>query len=177
MRRQALKALAAAPVLTAFSAEGQTKMRVQPIIAHDVPSAQRVAMLNATTNFYTFWDTGDETYLNASISPHFVDRTLPPGRPQGPTGPAFASQHFRQAVPDLRCNIRQMILADDRVVTHMNFTGHFTGKFGHVHGRGEAIDFIATDIVRVQDGLITDNWHIEDNLTLLTQMGVATVDA
>jgi predicted ester cyclase len=70
-----------------------------------------------------------------------------------------------------------MILADDRVVTHMDFTGHFSGKFGSTQGNGQVINFIATDIVRVQDGHITDNWHIEDNLTLLTQMGVATVHA
>lgn len=39
-------------------------------------------------------------------------------------------------------------------------------------GKALAIDFIATDIYRVADGVIKENWHIEDNLTLLTQMGV-----
>jgi hypothetical protein len=28
----------------------------------------------------------------------------------------------------------------------------------------------------VTNGRITDNWHIEDNLTLLTQMGAAKVE-
>jgi hypothetical protein len=32
--------------------------------------------------------------------------------------------------------------------------------------------FIATDILRVQDGRTTDNWYIEDNLTLMQQLGV-----
>jgi len=35
---------------------------------------------------------------------------------------------------------------------------------------------IATDLVKVENGRISDNWHIEDNLTLLTQMGIAHVD-
>jgi hypothetical protein len=35
--------------------------------------------------------------------------------------------------------------------------------------------FSATDLVKVENGRITDNWHIEDNLTLLHQMGVAKV--
>jgi hypothetical protein len=26
--------------------------------------------------------------------------------------------------------------------------------------------------LRVQDGRITDNWHIEDNLTLMQQLGI-----
>ncbi|MNL79394.1 SnoaL-like polyketide cyclase [compost metagenome] len=57
----------------------------------------------------------------------------------------------------------------------MEFKGHFTGTFSTISGQGQAIDFIATDLLRVADGRITDNWHIEDNLTLLSQMGVATV--
>jgi SnoaL-like polyketide cyclase len=36
------------------------------------------------------------------------------------------------------------------------------------------VDFIATDIVRVRRGRITDNWHLEDNLTFLQQIGVVT---
>ena len=31
-------------------------------------------------------------------------------------------------------------------------------------------------LLKVTNGRITDNWHIEDNLTLLTQMGVAKVE-
>jgi hypothetical protein len=42
-------------------------------------------------------------------------------------------------------------------------------------GKGQPIAFIATDLVKVENGRITDNWHIEDNLTLLQEMGVAKV--
>jgi predicted ester cyclase len=69
-----------------------------------------------------------------------------------------------------------MIVANDYVTVHMEFRGHFTGRFGHIKGQGQAIDFIATDLLKVTDGRITDNWHIEDNLTLLSQMGVAKVE-
>jgi predicted ester cyclase len=57
----------------------------------------------------------------------------------------------------------------------MSFTGHFTGVFGGTQGKGQPIVFIATDLVKVANGRITDNWHIEDNLTLLQQMGVTKV--
>ena len=68
----------------------------------------------------------------------------------------------------------QRIVAGDRVVSHLRFTGHFTGVFEGVAGRGQRIDFIATDILRVRDGKITDNWHLEDNLTFLRQIGLGT---
>jgi hypothetical protein len=35
--------------------------------------------------------------------------------------------------------------------------GHFTGVFRNVAGKGQPINFIATDILRVRDGKITDN--------------------
>jgi hypothetical protein len=37
---------------------------------------------------------------------------------------------------------------------------------------GQAIDFQAFDLYHVVDGRIAENWHLEDNLTLLQQMGL-----
>jgi predicted ester cyclase len=146
-----------------------------PVIGKTVSTAQNEATMKATKAFYRFWNTGDETVLKAAIAPTFTDHTLPPGRPQGPEGPSFASKNFRTAVPDLGVEVKKLIVAGDYVTVHMEFKGHFTGTFGTTKGQGQAIDFIATDLLKVTDGRITDNWHIEDNLTLLSQMGVATL--
>lgn len=139
-----------------------------------LPKKKVDSQILAARRFYAFWNSGDTAYLDAAIDPTFTDRTLPSGRPQGPTGPAFASKDFRAAVPDLRCDVEQMVVAGDRVVAHLRFHGHFTGKFGQTSGAGQAVDFIATDILRVQNGRITDNWHIEDNLTLFRQLGLVS---
>jgi|ERR1700722_617674 len=82
-----------------------------------------------------------------------------------------ASKAFRTAVPDLRCEVRQMIVAGDRVVTHLHFTGHFIGSFLSKRGQGQKIDFIATDIYSVADGRIAEDWDVEDNLTFLQSQG------
>ena len=145
------------------------------VVAASIPESQRDATVTAARAFYDFWNTGDEADLKRAIAPSFTDHTLPSGRPQGPEGPAFASHQFRAAVPDLAVRVEKMIVAGDYVAVHMKFSGHFTGKFGHTQGRGQPIEFIATDLVKVENGRITDNWHIEDNLTLLQQMGVAKV--
>ena len=166
----ALALLLATPV---FAADG-VKIN-ELVVAASIPNAQRDAIIHATRAFYDFWNTGDDALLKQAIAPSFTDRTLPPGRPQGPEGPAFASRHFRTAVPDLTVTVEKMIVADDYVTVHMRFAGHFTGTFGKVRGQGQAISFIATDLVKVENGRITDNWHLEDNLTLLLQMGVAKV--
>jgi|SRR5664279_771646 len=140
------------------------------IVDASLPKAQVDAQILAARRYDTFWNTGEEALARSALALDFVDRTLPPGRAQGVPGPLAASKFVRAAIPDLSCEIEQMIVAGDRVVTHLHFHGHFTGRFKETEGKGEAIDFIATDIYRVRDERISENWHPEDNLTLLQQL-------
>jgi predicted ester cyclase len=52
-----------------------------------------------------------------------------------------------------------------------HFRDHFTGRFKETQGNGRTIDFIATDIYRINAGRIAESWHLEDNLTMLQQLG------
>lgn len=174
------RTLVALVLLTVFlgiprlGAAGEENL-VQPkvlIADASLPKAALDAEILAARRYDSFWNTGDEALAKAALAPDFMDRTLPPGRAQGLAGPLGASAFFRQAVPDLTCEVEQMIVAGDRVVSHLHFRGHFTGHFKEVAGKGQTIDFIATDIYRIADGRIVENWHLEDNLTLLQQLGV-----
>jgi predicted ester cyclase len=142
------------------------------IVDRSLPRAQVDSQVITARRYDTFWNTGDETLARTALAPNFVDSTLPTGRPQGIAGPLAASKLVRTAIPDLDCEIEQMIVAGDRVVAHLHFHGHFTGHFGQIQGEGQTINFIATDIYRIVDGHIAENWHIEDNLTLQQQLGL-----
>lgn len=161
----------AAPALAASAASGELAQPRELIVDGSLPAQQREQQIHAARLYDTFWSTGDEAQARAALAPDFIDRTLPAGRPQGVAGPLAASKVFHTAVPDVHADIEQMVVAGDRVVTHLHFTGHFTGTFNGVQGKGQPVDFIATDIYRIRDGKITDNWHIEDNLTFLQQVG------
>lgn len=166
--------LAALPARAQTVSDAEAIARTRPqelIVSPDIEPADRAALLAPVDAFYGFWANGSAALLERAIGPDFIDHTLPPGRPQGPTGPARASAAFLAAVPDLRVTVVQRLVVADRVVSHLRFTGHFTGSFDGRRGTGQAVDFIATDIVRVRDGRITDNWHLEDNLTFLQQIG------
>ncbi|MDQ0324043.1 putative ester cyclase [Pararhizobium capsulatum DSM 1112] len=155
----------------ATTVAAQEKVKIHDVV-HGSDKAVEAQTEKAATTFYDFWNTGDVKLLDQAIGSTFTDHTLPEGRPQGPQGPAFASKNFRVAVPDLKVEIRKMIFSGDYVTVHMEFTGHFTGNFGDVQGHGQAVRFIATDLLKITDGKVTDNWHIEDNLTLLGQLGI-----
>ncbi|MEA1677714.1 ester cyclase [Nitrospirillum sp. BR 11163] len=165
----ALALSATAPV--AFAAETLVQPKHVTIDA-SLPKAQADAEILAARRYATFWSSGDEAMARAALAPDFTDRTLPPGRAQGVPGPLAASAFVRAAIPDLTASVEQLVVAGDRMTVHFRFQGHFTGRFGDVRGKGQTVDFIATDLYRVQNGRIAENWHIEDNLTLLRQLGV-----
>ncbi|MGF6712347.1 putative ester cyclase [Luteibacter sp. W1I16] len=176
MRTVLAMALAlAAP--SCFAAQVDDRMAVviakpqELIVDKSLSSTSVDALLAPVEAFYGFWNNGSAQLLSRALSPSFVDHTLPPGRPQGPTGPMIASKAFLAAVPDLKVAVVQRLVVGDRVVSHLRFTGHFSGEFMGRKGEGQPIDFIATDILRVSGGRVTDNWHLEDNLAFMRQIG------
>jgi predicted ester cyclase len=166
--------LALASVMIAYAFATDTAL-IEPhnlIVDRSLQRAQVDSQVIAARRYDTFWSTGDEALARAALAPNFIDSTLPTGRPQGLAGPLAASKLMRAAIPDLSCEIEQMIVAGDRVVAHLRFRGHFTGRFAQIQGQGQTINFIATDIYRVADGRVAENWHIEDNLSLRQQLGL-----
>ncbi|VVN38860.1 ester cyclase [Pseudomonas fluorescens] len=145
------------------------------IVEPGAKPAQVQAQTLAALRYATFWSSGDPTLAREALATDFMDRALPEGRPQGIAGPLAASRAFHVAVPDLNCEVQQMIVSGDRVVSHLRFTGHFTGTFNGVQGKGQTVNFIATDIYRIANGRIAENWHLEDNLTFLQQIGVVAL--
>ncbi|WP_186024691.1 ester cyclase [Burkholderia gladioli] len=168
----ALMATFASPAIAAPNGDDQLVQPKQLIVDHSLPPQRLAAQIRAARLYDTFWTTGDEAQAREALAPDFMDRTLPPGRPQGLAGPLAASKGFHAAVPDVHAEVEQMIVAGDRVMTHLRFRGHFSGSFQGVQGKGQPVDFIATDIYRIRDGRIAENWHLEDNLTFLRQLGV-----
>jgi predicted ester cyclase len=132
-------------------------------------------MVRVARLLYTFWHTGEVRFLNLAVDPTFVDNTLPRGRPQGPSGPVTASAGFRVAVPDLTCELSELLIVCDRIAVRLRFRGHFSGTMNGIAGRGQEIDFVAFDIQHVGEDKITEDWHLEDNLTFLQQAELVTI--
>ncbi len=152
---------------------------VAPAAVHTAAGAdlaQARAVVHTAQLLYTFWNTGDTTFLDQAVSPDFRDNTLPSGRPQGPAGPVAASAAFRTAIPDLTCQLADLYVTGDTFTARLVFQGHFTGTNSGVTGRGQPINFNAIDIQHVGgESRITEDWHLEDNLTFLRQAGLVTI--
>jgi|SRR5580700_3443434 predicted ester cyclase len=163
-------------LIALFAATGSSAEKSLPttrsimLSAGKEQAAQPVIL--AARRYAAFWNTGEPRYAEAALAKNFVDRTLPSGRLEGLKGVLEASKNFRAAIPDLRTEIEELLVVNDRAVVRYIFTGHFTGRFKDLKGDGREISFRAVDIYRVQNGQISDNWHLEDNLSLMQQLGV-----
>lgn len=173
-----VSAAAAKPAAVAKPAAAREQLVRPQHLAIDKGLSKRRAALSLlrVRQLYTFWDTGDVHYLHRADSPDFVDYTLPAGRPQGRKGIELASRTFRAAVPDLRCTVADVLITGDRASVRQVYSGHFTGTFttadGTVlKGKGQTVRFNAFDIQQIGKRQITGDWHLEDNLTFMTQIG------
>jgi predicted ester cyclase len=169
--------LAAALVMACFASGTARSEELLPQpgnihVASALSEREAQELLIPARRYYAFWNTGDERYAQAALADNFADLNLPEGRPQGPQGPLIASRVFRKAVPDLMLSVPEAWVIGDQVLTRLKFKGHFTGEFAGHRGDGRDIRFDAIDLYTIRDGRILANWHLEDNLTLLKQLGV-----
>ncbi len=164
--------------LTQTVAQAQTPPLPQPesiTVDRSLSAGDAAHLIKTARLFYAFWDTGNAEYASAAVDNDFRDNTLPAGRPQGPKGLLYASQTFRSAVPDLRCTIKDLLVRGDKITVRLLFAGTHKGEFMGHPATGKPVKFFAIDILRIRGGKIVEDWHLEDNLNLLEQLGAVSL--
>jgi steroid delta-isomerase-like uncharacterized protein len=105
------------------------------------------------------------------FSDDFVDHT-----PQfnGGTDKAAVERLYRalrEAFPDFRAEIHWQRADGDTVTTYKTYHGTHSGAFLGVAPTGKQIYFESVDVMRVQDGRITDHWGVGNLLSVIMQLG------
>ncbi|WP_020388512.1 ester cyclase [Kribbella catacumbae] len=84
---------------------------------------------------------------------------------------------FWRAFPDLRHEILGSVEADGTAAAEVRFTGTHTGPLaspdGDIPATGKPFDFTYTHFTRFSDGVIAEDHVHFDQLTFLTQLGLA----
>jgi hypothetical protein len=133
--------LAALMLLSVASAAFSPPELVKPhelIAENNLLSAREAALETVARRYATFWNTGDEALAREALADNFVDKTPPEAANRD------RKAHFwllAPSVPPSRicCEVEQMIVAGDRVVSHLHFRGHFTGTFGKLKGKASRL--------------------------------------
>lgn len=76
----------------------------------------------------------------------------------GPEGIKMAARTQRDAFPDQRSEILDLIAEGDKVVVRGRDTGTFTGPFMGIEPSGKRIDITWIDIFRIENGKLKEAW-------------------
>jgi predicted ester cyclase len=78
---------------------------------------------------------------------------------------------LRRAFPDFRAEIHWQLADGDRVITFKTYHGTHEGPFYGISPSHRKIQFETVDVMRVQNGKITDHWGVANLLSLMQQIG------
>ena len=76
-----------------------------------------------------------------------------------------------KAFPDFHAEIHWQLADGDRVTTYKKYHGTDEGTYLGVAATNRKIQFETVDVMRVQDGKITDHWGVANLLYLMQQIG------
>jgi len=101
----------------------------------------------------------------------FVDHTTQPGSTPDKAGVRKLYTCLRVAFPDFHAEIHWQLADGDRVTTYKTYHGTHEGPFLGVAPTHRRIHFETVDVMRVQNGRITDHWGVGNLLSLMQQIG------
>jgi SnoaL-like polyketide cyclase len=77
-----------------------------------------------------------------------------------------------EAFPDVQWTVDEQIAEGDKVVSRFHWTGTHAGNFAGIPATGKHVTVKGVVIDRVIDGLLVDSRILEDDLGMLSQLGV-----
>lgn len=116
------------------------------------------------------WDFEAEKEL---VAEDLVDHNAVPELPPGREGHHQFLVVCQSAFPEFDVTIDELIAEGDKVAYQWTAKGTHEGEFMGVPPTGNEVTITGSDIVRIEDGKIAETWHVEDNLGLMQQLGLA----
>jgi len=77
---------------------------------------------------------------------------------------------FARSIPDMKFDIKEILVAGDRVVVRGEITGTPAGDLFGVPHTGKSFRIMAIDIQTIRDGKIARTYHLENWLSALRQL-------
>jgi predicted ester cyclase len=114
---------------------------------------------------------GDLAALDELVAAAYVNHSAPPGVSADREGLKQITAMFRQAFPDGRMTIEDMVAEGDQVATRKTFRGTHRAELMGIPPTGKPVAMGVIDIVRVVDGQVVESWSESDNFSLMQQLG------
>ncbi len=151
------------------------------LVALIMAGCQRPPSDITTTNkevvreFFAALDSQDFTALSDLLVDEFVIH-LADGTDRVGRDAAFqVIRGFYSSFPDYTHSIEEMIAEGDLVAVRVNYTGTHQGDFQGVAPTGREVNYAGMFFMTVADGVLMEDWFIDDDLYLMSQLGMEVV--
>ncbi|HMF60841.1 MAG TPA: ester cyclase [Vicinamibacterales bacterium] len=134
----------------------------------DISEAAKAVVLRNTIEVQ---GRGDFALFDELFADDFVDHTTQPGTTPDKAGVRRLYTYLREAFPDFHAEIHWQLVDGDRVTTYKTYHGTHEGTFLGVAPTHRKIQFETVDVMRVQNGKITDHWGVGNLLSVMQQIG------
>ena len=113
-------------------------------------------------------DLVDELYAE-----NYVDLNPVPGIPANREGLKMQLSMFREAFPDMRASIDELIESGDKVITRYSVQGTHEGALMGIPPTGKTVAVSGITIVRFESGKAVEEYSLTDMMTMFQQLGLA----
>ena len=117
----------------------------------------------------------DEVYNkgNLSLIPELVSPDFVTGDYKGHEGYRRLVNFYREAMPDLRFTIDEMVGEGDKVVYRLSGTGTYTGTFAGKQVKGKKLKWTQAIFAEYKNGKVAKGLNFADTLVIFQQLGIA----
>lgn len=129
------------------------------------------AAREAVERLYRAFSTKDVALLRQAVTPDWEYIPEPPGQKPGPDQMIPIFDDLATALPDMRIDILDMLVQDDRVGIRAEVSGTQSGPLLGIAATKKPIRFAIHSFHQLRDGLVSKTWHLEDWLSVFRQLG------
>ncbi|MFL6600428.1 MAG: ester cyclase [Steroidobacteraceae bacterium] len=127
----------------------------------------------AIETLYRAFSDHDPSLLDQAVSPDWEDIPRAPHQQPGREGMKPIIKEFIAAFPDVTVKIHEIIGVPGRAAVRAEIAGTHAGEWFGVAPTGKRFVFPIHEFHRMENGLVTHTWHLEDWLGWMNQVGAA----
>ena len=126
----------------------------------------------AVKKYHEIWSNGNVEELDKIIAPDFKGHFIGGFEYKGINGAKKCILETRNAFPDWKEELVDIIIQDNKVVTRHHSTGTHLGTWDGVDSTGNKVDIYEVEIYHLKNGKIVEQWGFWDEINLKKQMAL-----
>lgn len=130
------------------------------------------ANIEAQTKFGEAINSGNLEVMNNLVASNSIENDPATGQVDGPQGYIDFFTKMREAFPDMKVEVEQLVADEDNVAFAYTLTGTHEGDFNGIAPTGKKIKARGLQISKFENGKMVERWGSSDELGILKQIGV-----